>query len=197
MPSCIEFEDLVSWGIEGLVKARQAYTPDKGAQFKTYAYIKVRGAILDRIRREWEYRNPSQFLEKKANRIKRLQTAIQSFPVDGAQNKSEAVDTLIEDSMTAYMVSLDPQLIDFELKSEQAEDPEIQFVDRSETVLWDEVKHLLIEEQQFVRLFYVVGLSQTEIAQKLNLSKSKISRLHKGIIKKLKRRLKSKYNEYG
>ena len=66
MPSCIEFEDLVSWGIEGLVKARQAYTPDKGAQFKTYAYIKVRGAILDRIRREWEYRNPSQFLEKKS-----------------------------------------------------------------------------------------------------------------------------------
>jgi len=197
MPTCIEFDDLVSWGVEGLVKARQAYSPDKGAQFKTYAYIKIRGAILDRIRREWEYRNPSQFLEKKENRIKQLQSAIQSFPIEGEHNKSDAVDILIEDSMTAYMVSLDPQLIDFELKSEQAENPEIQFVDRSETVLWDEVKHLVIEEQQFIRLFYVVGLNQTEIAQKLNMSKSKVSRLHKNIITKLKRRLKLKYNEYG
>ena len=50
MPQNIEFDDLVSYGIFGLIDAISKYDPDRGIKFKTYAMTRVRGAIFDVLR---------------------------------------------------------------------------------------------------------------------------------------------------
>ena len=75
LPPGVEFGDLVAWGIEGIVKARKKYDPKRGAQFKTYANFRVRGEILDNIRKEWSYRSPVGYkkykeAKKKVGQIK-------------------------------------------------------------------------------------------------------------------------------
>ena len=59
IPPGIEFDDLVGYGYEGLMKAWKNYKNDKGALFKTYATYRIRGEVLDYIRKEWKSRNPS------------------------------------------------------------------------------------------------------------------------------------------
>lgn len=51
LPACVAEEDLFSAGMVGLMAAARAYEPGRGAEFKTYAYHRIRGAILDELRR--------------------------------------------------------------------------------------------------------------------------------------------------
>ncbi|HEX9792998.1 MAG TPA: sigma-70 family RNA polymerase sigma factor [Planctomycetota bacterium] len=51
LPSCVAEEDLFSAGMVGLMTAARSYDPARGAEFKTYAYHRIRGAILDELRR--------------------------------------------------------------------------------------------------------------------------------------------------
>ena len=60
---------------------------------------------------------------------------------------------------------------------------------------WEEIDKLDDDEKNIVYLFYVNGLKQLEISEKLNFSRSKVSRLHALALEKLKKRLKRKYNE--
>ena len=50
LPPTFSFEDVVSFGIEGLIDAIEKYHPSKGAKFESYALMRIRGAIIDRIR---------------------------------------------------------------------------------------------------------------------------------------------------
>lgn len=50
LPSTISLEDIAGYGVEGLINAIERYAPQKNTRFETYALIRIRGAILDRIR---------------------------------------------------------------------------------------------------------------------------------------------------
>ena len=50
LPSTFSFEDIVSFGIEGLIDAIEKYHPSKGAKFESYALMRIRGSIIDKIR---------------------------------------------------------------------------------------------------------------------------------------------------
>ena len=65
VPPCIEFEDLVSWGVEGLIKAKSSFNTNLKTKFQTYAYYRIKGEIMDSIRNEWSYRMPQDHNEKK------------------------------------------------------------------------------------------------------------------------------------
>ena len=69
IPPNISFDDLVSYGIAGLVKAWENFDRKKGVKFKVYASYRIRGEILDKIRKEWKYQNPGGY--KSINKIER------------------------------------------------------------------------------------------------------------------------------
>ncbi len=54
LPATFSLEDITSYGVEGLIDSIEKYTPDKGARFETYALMRIRGAIIDKIRsQDW------------------------------------------------------------------------------------------------------------------------------------------------
>lgn len=196
VPPGTEFNDLVSWGIEGLIKAFNNFKANKGSQFKTYAYYRVRGEIFDKIRSEWRYRNPTEHKEIR----KRAQEKIAAFAKDALDNieqsngspevKQRAVESMVENTGVLGLMSLEN--VDIVSDKEGTKNPEQEFIDESESVLWDEIHHLDDDERMIIELFYVRGLKQKEIAEKMNISRSTICRMHMKILDKLRHRLKGK-----
>jgi RNA polymerase sigma factor for flagellar operon FliA len=193
LPSCIEFSDLVSWGVEGLIQARETFNADKGAQFKTYAYIRIRGKIMDKLRVEWNYKNPNQYKKYRQrirDKIKDSAEGIMTYSED--RDSKRLIQKMLDHTMMTYMLSIDT-FVDVASNQQDAQNPEIKYVDQSDGLLWDEVKNLTEEEKNIIELFYVHGLKQNQISEKLNYSKSKVCRLHSQILLKLKRKLHGKY----
>lgn len=198
LPPGISFNDLVSFGLEGLVKAWGNFDPTRGVQFKTYASYRVRGEILDRLRKEWKYRNPSSYKvqqQKIQDRIAEVARDALAEEAEGmsSQEKEHRVQDLIANSAVVYLLSMEN--IDIQSDVKGTKDPSVEVVDQMEfsrerTVLWEEIQGLNHEEKQIINLFYLEDLNQKEIAEKLNLSKSKVSRMHVKLLEKLRRRLK-------
>lgn len=192
IPPSIESADLVSWGVEGLVKAKNNFKENKTSQFGTYAFYRIRGEILDKIRIEWQHKNPSEYGVYRKNLREKMQDFISSEieedpTVASSENK---LLSLIQQSAMVYTLSTE----NFEIQSHASgtRNLEIEKIDEDTSFLWQEIKNLEPLEQQFVQFFYVQELKQIDIAKKLNLSKSKISRLHHQVLSKLKRNLEKK-----
>src|SRR5210317_2186876 len=75
LPPSIDFQDLQSVGFDGLLRAIRGFDEKKEAQFKTYANIRVRGAMLDLIRKEWRAKSSSRhndFLDQIKERVSQV-----------------------------------------------------------------------------------------------------------------------------
>lgn len=189
LPMGIEFEDVVSWGVEGLIKAKNNFDDSKGSAFKTYAYYRIRGEMYDRIRREWQYRNPTNYQEQKKLIQEKISEVIESAidemnKSDNAPSVSQMVSDLVSTSSMVCLISTGNME---ELEGQL--DPVLEDMDSSTSEIWDEVNQLDPEEKRLIELFYVEGMKQKEIADELKFSKSKVCRLHMKALEKLKRRL--------
>lgn len=192
VPSVIEFGDLVSFGMEGLIKAHRNFKPDKGSSFKTYAYYRIRGEMYDRIRTEWQYRNPGDYADYRRRIQDRIADVVEEAITDlDAGSGSADLDgrflDLLSDSAMVCLMS-----IDVVGDIEGANDVSMDAIDNTDETLWAEIKSLDPVEQQFVDLFYIKGIKQKDIADQMNQSRSKICRLHMRILEKLRKRLKKR-----
>ena len=194
VPPGIDFGDLTSWGVEGLIKAKKNYKDDKGTKFKTYAYYRVKGEMLDKIRSEWHYRNPGDYdKHRKKLRERIAEYAAEQLNDPNADTRSieASVKELIEGAGVSYMLSSDT--IEIVSEKEGTKNPEIEQIDENDSVLWEEIGRLEGEERLIIEMFYVQGLKQIEISEKLNYSRSKVCRVHMQVLQKLKNRLKRRY----
>ena len=192
VPSVIEFGDLVSFGMEGLIKAHRNFKSDKGSSFQTYAYYRIRGEMYDRIRTEWQYRNPGDYADYRrriqdriADVVEEAITDLDGNPVSGDLD-GRFLDLLSDSAMVCLMS------IDVVGDVEGATDVGMDAIDNADDTLWAEIKSLDPLEQQFIDLFYIKGIKQKDIADQMNQSRSKICRLHMRILEKLRKRLKKK-----
>ena len=192
LPTGIEENDLVSWGIEGLIKARKNFKENKGSKFSTYAYYRIKGEIFDRIREEWSYRNPISYQEQRRNIQNKIADLVENALEAGEEldntRLGEYVQRVISSTAMSYIISLDA--IQEYHEGEIVGEMPMSQDDVPSDAVWEAVQQLSPEEQQIVKLFYVEDLKQKEIAKKLNFSNSKICRIHLKILEKLKRRLK-------
>ncbi len=193
VPPGMDFNDLVAWGVEGLIKAFRNYRTDKGSQFKTYAYYRIRGEMFDQIRIEWRYRNPNDYQEYRKKSQEQIadfaEAALDDF--DTSQGNPEGyVNRLITNSAVMCLMSLDSMEVASE--SEGTKNPEIEHIDQKQDVLWEEIRKLDQEEQRIIEMFYIHDMKQKEIAEHLGISRSSICRIHMKILEKLKVRLKER-----
>ena len=199
VPPVINFEDLVSWGVEGLLKAYRNFKSDKGSQFNTYAYYRIRGEMLDRIRTEWQYRNPSEYSSYRKKLQERLADFVEDYSEnDGAVVPGREVRDLITNAGISYLISIDN--IEVGSDKEGLMNPEDEYIVEETnkeigSVLTEEIDELEEDEKRIVQLFYVEGLKQKEIADHMKYSKSKVCRIHMKVLDKLKRRLKRRAEE--
>ena len=191
MPPTMDYNDLLSAGFTGLIKAVRKFSTKKNVEFKTYANIRVRGEMMDLIRKEWTAKNPKSnqlFQAKIRARIDEAMTSVLNEP--GKVN----VTNLLSLSSASYVISLDAVTDD---QSDKIDSKEILTEEKLEKESEYEGLNSIVEtlekdELFFVNLFYRLGATQKDIAAQLNISESKASRMHVDILKKLKRKIELK-----
>ena len=182
LPDTVELDDLLQVGMIGLIQARESYDASQGASFTTYAGIRIKGAMLDEVRRnDWIPRSAQQKIKQVGNAIKQVEARL-ARPASSMEIAEELNITLAEYQVIASelaccrMTSLD----DFETEIEgEGEDPFSQLEgDGFKQALADAIYVLPEKEQLMMSLYYSDELNLKEIGEVLGVSESRVSQIH-------------------
>ena len=199
LPATISIEDIAGYGVEGLINAIERYSPQKNTRFETYALIRIRGAILDRIRAQ-------DFLPRSVRKkIKDIKAAQEKLKQDLGRMPTttevanyldmepDKVNQLLAEDTT--MTSLydkrgntddSVEIIDTiqdENKLNPREKAEEQNVKQE---LEKALKRLPERERIIMVLYYQENMTLKEIGETINMSESRVCQLHAQGIMKLK-----------
>ncbi len=204
----VEFDDLVSYGIFGLIDAIDKYDFRAGNKFETYASLRVRGSIIDAIRKmDWIPRSIRQKKKEIEQAFNELEQQNGRTPSDEEMathlNISiEEFDELVKKSNVSALVSLDEQVsaegtstfMDISVESEIGiPDEEIGKADIKK-MLVDALETLNEKEKIVISLYYFDELALKEIATVLSVTDARISQIHSKALFKLRNKL-GKYQD--
>lgn len=198
----VEYEDLVSYGIFGLIDAIDKYDFNKNVKFETYASLRIRGAILDQIRKmDWIPRSVRQKqkkidmtmskLEAEYGRpatdeeiAKELDITVDELDIWNGQTKISNIISLEDFIEQGSEIRMDAS------HNSQFEQPE-KIVEKYELALMLEkaLDELTEKEKSVVLFYYYEDLSLKEISKVLGVSESRVSQLHTKAIQKMKKHL--------
>lgn len=198
----VEYEDLVSYGIFGLIDAIDKFDYGKGIKFETYASLRIRGAILDQIRKmDWIPRS----LRQKQKKIEAAVSKIETETGKAASDNQIAVELGISDeeyiswqeqANLTNIISLDEfaenngeKGLDT-IRGNTFEEPE-QVIEKSEMkrMLAESLETLTDNEKKVVLLYYYEEMTLKEISSIMEVSESRVSQLHTKALKKMKGQL--------
>lgn len=184
-----DLDDLLAAGMEGLVAARSRFDASRGVKFNTFAYYRVRGAMLDHIRR-------MAFLPPKAHRLVRaaeagddvLEAEAERRAAGGTLDKAQALEHI--DDVLGKLTSSFVMTAVGQNEDKEVETPESAVIGQSEASRVRAALDVLPErERALVQGFYFDGRRFDEVAAELGISKSWASRLHGKALERLKRAL--------
>ena len=186
LPPTLDYNDLLSIGFDGLIKAIRQFDKTSDAQLKTYANIRIRGEMLDHIRKEWKSKSPVKFNSMQEKIKKRVSEVVDGVLQVG--DKKDKGTNLLATATTAYMVSLDNVMEVYgDNVMDHTEHVEGAFEISDER---EGLNKLLMqfskEDQRFIDLFYRKEYSQKQIAKDLDISEASVCRLHQRILTDLK-----------
>lgn len=181
LPPGVDVENLESAGVLGLVEAAGKFDPNRNAQFKTFAYLRIRGAILDEIRRNSPL--PQHMLERvslirKAYRTLEQPVTVEALAAATGLSFDEVTDTLAAERFSRQ-VSWEQTAEPNGFGPANAAEPPDAEAERWEAVqqLGEAIESLEPKERLAVTLYYKEDLRLKEIAAVMKLSPSRISRL--------------------
>ena len=193
----VEYEDLVSYGIFGLIDAIDKFNMEKNVKFETYASLRIRGAILDQIRKmDWIPRTVRQRQRKIDEAIKQveLRTGKTASDEELARELDISGDELCNwqsQLKVTNVISLDefaetgPEpVMDATHNSHFTQPEELVTKEELKTMLVKSLDNLTEKERKVIELYYYEDLTLKEISNILDVSESRVSQLHtKGLIK--------------
>lgn len=202
LPKSVSRDDLKSLGMFGLYDALEKFDPKRDLKFDTYSSFRIRGAILDGLRKEdWLPRSTREKAKKIDSAIEKLEqrymrnVTVEEIAIELNMDESE-ICTTINEHFFANVLSIDEQPNDhedrdsqsFSIKDEKAEIPEEKLI-KGEMIeeMTAMVSQLNDKEQLVLSLFYKEELTLTEIGQVMELSTSRISQIHSKAIFKLRK----------
>ncbi len=195
----VEYEDLVSYGIFGLIDAIDKFDCLKEVKFETYASLRIRGAILDQIRKmDWIPRTLRQKQKQMDSACAKLEGEL-GRPATDAEIAQELEITLDEydnwknEAQFTNLVSLDEYLEqggDSRMDvggSSRFEQPE-KAMEKQELkqILVEALKTLTEKESSVITLYYYEDMTLKEISRVLEVSESRVSQLHTKALQKIK-----------
>ena len=198
----VEYDDLVGYGIFGLIDAIDKFDYDKGVKFETYASLRIRGAILDQIRKmDWMPRSLRQKQKKMEAAISKIETQY-GRPAKDEEIASELgieTEELISwqgQAKITNIISLD-EFVEAAgekevnaIKSNSYEQPEsIALKNEIKQQLMDSLETLTDKERKVILLYYYEELTLKEISKILEVSESRVSQLHTKALQKMKVKL--------
>ena len=208
LPPTFSYEDITSYGVEGLIDAIEKFTPKMGARFETYALVRIRGNIIDKIRSQ-DFLPRS--IRRKIKDVKEAQDELKKKFGRAATNteianymgiEKEKVEQLLSDDTTVTSIydkkgstEGDIEIIDTIQDShnlaphEQLEEKDVK------SELENALKRLPERERTIMVLYYNENMTLKEIGEAINVSESRISQLHAQAIMKLKKLLSENRSE--
>lgn len=199
LPASVSKDELKSLGMVGLYEALRNFDADRELKFNTYASFRVKGAILDGLRKlDWLPRSTrektkrleaaSEKLEQKF--LRRITT--EELARETGMDESEVVTVLQESTIANLILMDDAQKDGVQLVDNKRKTPEQQYMMQElMEELAEAIKQLNEKEQLVVSFFYEQELTLTEIGQILDLSTSRISQIHSKALYKLRNVLKN------
>lgn len=198
----VEYDDLVSYGVFGLIDAIDKFDYGKGIKFETYASLRIRGSILDQIRKmDWIPRSVRQKQKQIENAIAKLEKE------KGANIKDKDIAEELGISVDEYrswegmanisnIASLD-EFMEQGTEGTVKEFRNTTYLEPEDAVDRDEIKKMLVDalelltekEKKVVLLYYYEDLTLKEVASVLEVSESRISQLHSKALEKMKKHL--------
>jgi len=208
LPAHIQAEDLLSAGIIGLIDALDKFNPAREVQFKTYAQIRIQGAMKDALRSlDWASRSVRQ----KAKRLEHAYAALEqqlgrppsSEEVAASLGiEREALAEMLDEVKGTSLISLDdvrqeassddhPPLLDA-LADRQEKDPlELLNLEELKKALTGAIEQLPDKERLVISLYYFDELTMKEVGKVLTLTESRVSQLHTQAVLRLRGKLRA------
>lgn len=206
LPPFMDQEDLISSGIFGLLDAIEKYDPARGIKFETYATLRIRGAVLDAVRKaNWA---PRSTYEQLKNYNRTLQQLEQKYGREVSEQEIademavslEEINRILMDVNTLSVESLDNFFLTSEegqltlgdtVEDEDSADPEKEYEETElKEALANAIKRLNEKDRLLLNLYYYEGLTLKEIGQVLEVSESRVSQLHARALNRLREELK-------
>ncbi len=199
IPGRVERDDLFGWGMLGLISAADSWDPSRGHKFSTYAFPKIRGAILDELRRlDFLPRGRREKLRELERVVSQLEQRAGTPPTPEEIAAAlgvplEEVDEIMHSARVAGCVSIEDgpsdELVHM-LSDPRSDDP----VGSAE---WREMKALLVKaisnlpehERSVITLYYGEELLLKDIGEVLGVTESRVSQIHSRALYRLNREL--------
>jgi RNA polymerase sigma factor for flagellar operon FliA len=206
MPQSVEFDDLVGFGVFGLIDAIDKFDPDKNVKFKTYAVTRIRGAIFDELRSiDWVPRSVRQKSREVEDAILQIEAKL-GRPASDTEiaasmglSEDEFSKTMLKISGTSIM-----SLSDVWYSADESE--KITVADSIESPVSlnpdsvmerEEIKRVIVasiqelpdKEKKVLVLYYYEDLTLKEIGKVLEVTESRVSQLHTKAILRLRAKL--------
>ncbi|QTM99436.1 FliA/WhiG family RNA polymerase sigma factor [Sediminibacillus dalangtanensis] len=206
LPGSVSKDDLKSLGMMGLFDALKKFEPERDLKFDTYASFRIRGMILDGLRKEdWLPRSVRDKAKQVEQAAQALEQSYQRPPsskeiADYLGMAVQEVEEAVKDSLFSNVLSMEDKPKDgagdhkegigYTLPDNHASTPEQRLIKQEDYVeLEAGIRQLNENEQMVISLFYKEELTLTEIGQVLDLTTSRISQIHRKAIFKLKNSL--------
>lgn len=203
LPAHIDEDDLIAYGVFGLLDALQKYEPSRGVKFETYATLRIRGSIIDGLRSmDWVPHSARQKIKKVNQVYVELENSLGRSPE--MEEVAEKLDVSLEElnnillqGQFMTLVSLDEALsndskdnnitaLDMIIDYKSEESFERIEKEEQKKILIEAIEKLSEKEKMVIALYYREDLTLKEIAAIMKLSESRISQIHSQAILRLR-----------
>lgn len=203
LPSSVDIDDLLQAGMMGLIEAYKRFESSKGASFETYAGIRIRGAMMDEVRKsDWAPRSVRRNGRAVTNAIREVEamTGREATDIEVAAHMGVSIDDyhdILHSSMSTQLFSYEEMLdnetasheLDIKVDGESSQPDHLVAEVGFQTQLAKEIEALPEREKLVLSLYYNDELNLKEIGAVLGVSESRVSQIHSQAAMRLKSRL--------
>ena len=199
--AAMEIEDLMQIGYYGLVTAAQKYSPKEGATFASYAVLRIRGAIVDHLRKSSNLcRTTIQMQQKQKKAVESLLGSLQREPLPSEIAEKMGLElNEYRDWEKAFNAnvhqSLDEVYDEYSMWFVSKDNTPEENLDRSQlkSILTEALKELPEKEAMVIQLYYVEELNVYEIAKVMEITTGRVSQIKKSAVSLLRSYIKKIY----
>ena len=204
LPPQVEVEDLMQAGMMGLLEAAQNYSSGRGASFETYAGIRIRGAMLDALRKlDWAPRSVHRKARAAAQALREVEAlrGSEANEADVAAHMGVSLpeyQRIVQDTLGCQLLRLndaDGEESALDRLPDAAPDPEASALDASlREAIIEAIQALPERERLVLSLYYEQELNLKEIGAVLKVTESRVCQLHGQALLRLKAQLTEWHN---
>ena len=207
VPRDLDLAELVSAGTVGLVQALETFEPERGLAFSTFAVPRIRGAILDELRRwEWTPRSVREHRREldrcRAELERRLERRAEDHEIAAEMGiDADTYRRWREDAAGPVLISLDDPASTHDgmklplhetIADPAAEEPGSGRIEgENHALLREAFRELSSKDQLILSLFYFEGLTLKQIGSMLHITESRVCQIHNRALKRMRARVAS------